>query len=300
MNILLTGATGFIGTHLLPLLKSSNHNITAVVRAGAQLPLPCTLVEGDLCDHAVIDMLRTQSEGVETVIHLAATMPAHSVASENTEEMMHANIVSTRNLLTSLPRSLCHMILASSIDVYGSPHDLPIRESHPMLPATAYAQSKIETERLARIHCEERNIPLTILRFTHIYGPQEPAIKAIPLFVRKIAGGHAPVLYGDGSDRRDYLYVTDAADAIVCAIERVQHDIFNIASGVSVTLKEVAELLIELSGKSMTPHYAERRKQKVDIELDVSHARVSLKFSAATPLRLGLAQTYAWYLAQKQ
>ncbi len=144
--------------------------------------------------------------------------------------------------------------------------------------------------------CKKRGITLTILRFTQIYGPREPLIKAIPLFIREIAHNHAPTIFGDGSEKRDYLFVSDAALSVVNTIDKKVSGIFNIASGESVTLKETLDMLIAISGKEIIPNYEERKKLKIDIVFDTSKAQTELGFYPQISLNDGLQQSYDWYI----
>lgn len=296
MNILLTGATGFMGSHLLPALLEQGHTVTAVARSAVNLP--CTVVVANLTDPACTGVLGKALQGCDTVIHLAAAIPSQSNAIESVEEMLLANVKSTEHLLNSLPQRVSHVIVASTLDVYGPPQFLPLTESHPLLPQSAYAQSKVACEQYAEAVCAGLGVPLTILRFTQVYGPREKPIKAIPLFIQSIAAGKAPVLFGDGSDTRDYLYVTDAACAIALAAEKKQSGILNVASGHSVNLKEVVETIIQISGKKLTPLYKERQKEKINIAFDISRLTSVLGFEAKTSMQEGLRLTYDWYLAQ--
>lgn len=294
MRILLTGATGFIGSHILELLLKNDIEVLSVTRSHAK-ELPCTTVIADLCDASSIPVLKEAAAGCDVVIHMAATLPDQSNPTQSAEEMILANVDSTKHLLESLPSTIRHIILGSSIDIYGPPQFLPVTEEHPLNPVTAYARSKAETESITDTFCKEHAIPLTILRFTQIFGPREKPIKAIPLFIREVANGRAPTLFGDGSDKRDYLYVSDAAEATLAAIQKQTAGIMTIASGRSSTLKETLETIIRISGKDLVPVYKERQKEKIDITLDVSRAKEILGFEAKTTLEEGLALNYDWY-----
>jgi UDP-glucose 4-epimerase len=297
MRIFLTGATGFIGSRLVPVLLQQGHTVIAVVRDASAVNLPCDVIEANLSDPGSVETLAKGMRNCDTLIHLAAAIPAASNATESDEEMFVANLHSTEHLLTSIPKNISHVILASTLDVYGPPQFLPLTEEHPLLPQSAYAKSKVACEHRAEALCVTRDIPLTILRFTQVYGPGERPIKAIPLFIRMIAEDKAPTLFGDGSDTRDYLYVDDAVQAIMCAVEKQKPGIFNIASGTSHTLKETVEIVIAVSGKDLKPVYEERKKAKIDISFDKTRTLSGLGFQAMTSLKDGLSATYQWYTA---
>jgi len=297
MKFVLTGATGFIGSHLLQALVSHGHDVTALVRSNQQPLSHVTWIETDLTSESSIPTIKQALEGAEIVIHFAALIPAQSIGTETEEEMKQENVDATRYLLESMPTSVKQVISSSSIDIYGIPQAAPIAEDHPIKPVTAYGVSKAAAESAARDICAAKSVPLTSLRFTQIYGPRERPIKAIPLFVRAIANDETPTLFGDGSDKRDYLYVSDAVDAVLLAMNNGTSGIFNIASGVSVSLKDVIDTLIAISGKDISPRYEDRRKAKIDILLDISRAKSALGFEPKTLLLDGLKTTYDYYLA---
>lgn len=122
---------------------------------------------------------------------------------------------------------------------------LPIREDHPTEPLTAYGRSKVVCERYLQETSAVRGCVLTVLRLAQVYGPGERPIKAIPRFIEAIRAGRPPLIYGDGSDLRDYVYVDDAARAMVLALEREAGGVFNISSGQPRSILDVARILAQ-------------------------------------------------------
>ncbi len=287
-TILLTGATGFIGKHLLPLLHERGHRVLAVGRHRPEALPDADFLSADLLDANALARESSRMAEADVLIHLAAAIPQSSVPGDSLEAMRKANVTSTRTLLDVLPPSVRHIVFASTLDVYGSPQFLPVTEEHPLDPLTAYGRAKVETEELLRRICTEQSRSLTILRLTQIYGPGEASIKAIPRFMDAIAAGTAPTLFGDGSELRDYLYVADAARAFALAVEKETAGTFTIASGSSVSVRHVLELLLEVSGSPLMPVFRERQKPRIDFVFDTGRAQAALAFTPTISLHDGL------------
>jgi UDP-glucose 4-epimerase len=294
-RILLTGASGFIGSHLVPALLSAGHQVSALVRQKSKCPSGCVPLAADLKAPETLRLLSQDMAEYGVLIHLAAKMPQQSIASETVSAMCTENLETTRHLLDALPCTVSHIIFAGTIDVYGPPQFLPLTEAHPANPVTSYGISKLETERLLDAYCRDNGLTLTVLRFSQVYGPGEPAIKAIPLFIKAVKAGEPPVIYGDGSELRDYVYVDDARRACVAAVNRKPTGVFNIASGKKVSIKEVLERIISISGKELAPVFQERQKEKMDIYFDVSKPRTELGFTPHVSLEKGLKKHYDFY-----
>lgn len=296
-NVLITGGTGFLGSHVIPLLPKESFTISAIVRTPGSYGSNVRAIVADLTNGQEMKNIKRTIDDTDILIHLAAAMPKASCTHEEQESLQEAQTQGLRHLLDVLHHKIKHIIYASSIDVFGVPRSLPIDETHPTEPITEYGKAKLQSETILREFCDERGCPLTILRITQIYGEGEPAIKAIPLFIRKIAAGEAPILFGDGSDERDYINVIDAARAIVCALEHKTNGTFVIASGTTVTLKTVVEDIVRISGKKLQPIYKERQKPKLNFRFDISKAKRELGFEAFIPLSQGLKIQYDAFLS---
>ena len=272
---------------------SNESAITVIVRNAAKAPKGCTVLLADLSDAERMQAIADGIGDCDTLLHIAAAMPLSSVPDEEEEVMMHeAQLQATKNLLHILPATVKHLVYASSIDVYGEPVMQPMTEDHPLCPLTSYGRSKLAHEKLLRGFASRTERTCMILRITQIYGPQEPVIKAIPVFIKTILEGRIPTIFGDGGDLRDYLYVDDAATAIMKAAECRKSDVLNIATGHSVSLAATLGIIIGLYGGTLQPVYQERRKPRLDFIFDVSRAKRLLAFEAATPLSLGLQREY--------
>ncbi len=286
-TVLLTGATGFVGSRVLTQLLAAGFDVLTLGRHTPAERVRAHL-SADLRDRAAVEKALAPHKDIRILIHLAAAIPTQSVPTDALEEMRRDNVETTRTLLELMPESVSQVIFASTLDVYGAPQWLPLTEIHPLEPVTAYAESKKEAEEYLSAACRERGFKICILRLTQIYGPGEAPVKAIPRFLGGILAGRAPVLFGDGSDLRDYLHVDDAARAFVLAAERKAEGICNIASGTSVSIKDTLDLLLQLCGSSLRPELRERQKPKMDFVFDIRAARRDLGFEPSVPFEAGL------------
>ena len=219
--IVLTGATGFIGQHLLRRLsKESGIRLVVVSRREiADLGENALLVQTPLEALTVRTWERIGVERVAILYHLAGFTPKSPDAADALDAVYRDNLDSTRVLLHSFPASPRRIVFASTLDVYLAPaKNAVLSESSSLGPANLYAASKLFCEVLVRQSCRGHGSSCAILRYGHIYGPGEEAYrKVIPQAIRAVLEGESPVVYGDGSAMRDFLYVDDAVEATVRA-----------------------------------------------------------------------------------
>ncbi len=295
-RVLVTGGTGFIGSRVVERLLGLGRDLVVITRnipraarwAGRS---EVQVVEADLADPDCAATLRRASEGVSAVAHLGGFVLLGSGPGQDDADAAHrANVGGLEHLLGALPGRLDAFILASTLDVYGPPQTVPVTEEQPTDPAAGYARSKLEAESLARVRLAGVG-PLAVLRFTQVYGPGDPSTKAIPSFVRASLRGEAPLIYGDGLDVRDYLYVDDAAEAVVAALERRAAGTYNVAAGQGSTIAEAARLVLQAAGSELEPEFRPSSRPPSRIVLDVSRARLELGWSARVALPEGIRRT---------
>jgi len=248
-NILVTGATGFIGSHLVERLQNdfSAHLILLSrqeVKPSKNLtPIQCSLNNlnpGIWAKHGV--------KQIEFVFHLGGFTPKNIADRNNLQAVLEDNVVGTYALLQSLPGSVEKILFASTLDCYKLPSENPIDESSPIHPASLYGASKYFSEFLVRNFAAQHQCPYAILRYGHIYGPGEEAYqRIIPLTIKRVLRNEPLVIHGDGSALRDFLHVDDAVEATLrAAFSRERRlDPLNIVSGTSISVKEVVRLIAE-------------------------------------------------------
>lgn len=288
-TVLVTGAGGFIGRPLVTSLLAAGYAIAIVARAPRHGPNHprLTIVPWDLLDaQPSPEPLR----GIEVAVHLAARIPG---SDWTPADRFAANVTMTTNLLRRLV-DVRHVIFGSTIDVYGRPQTLPIREDAPTEPLTAYAVSKLRSEDRLRTLSRERGFALMVLRLSQVYGPGDRSAKLIPQVIEALLRGRPPVIYGDGSDLRDYAYVDDVVRAVALALPRWNSGVFNVSSGHPTPIARVVEILSALAGGTIQPVHVDRRGEKFDLALDISRIRGALGFTPRTTLEEGLRRQYEW------
>ena len=305
-RVLVTGATGFIGSHLVRQLASLGAN---VVVAGAGLGWR-SVVRGlvrqgkvrfvDLRTFwhpASLQRVKLEFDGIEYVVHLAYEMPHGRTATEKAIDDSVRNVVGTLRLIQHLPASVAKICFASSVSVYGSGFSLPISETDCPHPATIYAIGKLATESYLRQHAIETGISVSILRYATVYGPMETDPRAIPNFIRQVLAGSPPVIRGDGKDVRDYVHVFDVVQATLLVLASDAHGgrIYNIGSGSGHATREIAEHIIQLAGQQMQPVYRPEECSSSGVVCDISRARGELGYEPKVNLENGLNDEIQWF-----
>ena len=292
-RVLVTGGTGFIGRALLSKL-SCRDDLECVVLSRSQNDGAGNLsfYNVDISDLEAVLEFKKNAAGFDSIIHLASLNPGATQKSHRADENLSQNLLSTVNLLNLVSDELESFIYASTLDVYGVPVFTPMTEEHPTEPETYYGVAKLASEKFLRIALKEKGIPLTTLRLSQVYGPGEPPIKAIPRFIGDVMEGKSPVIYGDGEDIRDYIYLDDAVDAVIKALETRTDGLFNIAGGVGTSIKDVLQIILDIGKSDLVPTYKARQKTRVDIVFDITKVKEGLGWSPAITLKKGLRREY--------
>ncbi len=286
--VVVTGASGFIGSAVAHRLeRESGVRVVRLARSVARTTDSLSVALEDL-DR---DVWRAGSvDRIDVLFHLGGYIPKTPSAGMAVESNFTSNLIGTRRLLESLPNVPDKIVFASSVDVYARTSDT-ITETSRVDPATLYGASKLFLEKLVELYARENSADATVLRLGHIYGPGEGAFdKIIPKLIRTLLAKQDPVINGDGSLLRDYLYVTDAADAFARAAGcRGVPGPLNVVSGRSVSLRELAELLVELTGYAGEIRYGPGQGAGTSFRFDNAELVRALGDVALVPLRTGLA-----------
>ena len=297
LNICVTGATGFLGSRLVDQLNQKDVNIFVIGRNVKRLQNKklsnISYIEYDL-NNPKIEKILEQIDNIDCLIHLAAYVPKHG-NEDDIGKSIQTNILGTMHLIDSIGEITKKVIFGSTLEVYGLPVQLPISENHPTEPLTFYGASKLSAEKYLNVYLAKTGVKVIILRFTSIYGPREIYERALPNFIRSVIKNENLLIFGDGQDVRDYLYVDDAVKAIFLAIEKDCEGVFNIASGKTYTKKEVAEKIIRLSGKDLKLVFTHPEHKSTNFTFDISKAENVLSFSPDTDLEEGLSKEIEWY-----
>ena len=302
-TILVTGAAGFIGRHLCAALLARGDAVIGVdnFSASARDALPShpnfTLDESDVADEAQCSRL---CRNVRAIVHLAAfssvprSLADPAQAQRDTEQ-------STLSLLRAASdRLVARFVLASSSSIYGDTKELPVREDAAPAPKSPYAQAKLASE----VHLRQAapKVDGLALRFFNLYGPGQRAdsayAAAVPIFAARILRGEPITIYGDGNQTRDFLYVSDAVDAILRALDSrraFSGAPVNIASGKAATINELIGLISKAAGKqAQVQHQPERRGDIRASHADITRAHQWLTFEPRVALEEGIARAVDW------
>jgi UDP-glucose 4-epimerase len=308
-NVFVTGGAGFVGSHITDQLLAAGAARVVVLDdfvrgrdenlAEAMATGRVELHRGDICDAALVDRL---TDGVDIVCHQAALRITH--CAEDPVRAMQVMVGGTQNVLEAAVRHRVQKVVAaSSASVYGEPSRLPMDEAHPFNNRTLYGAAKIANEQLMRSYNEMFGLDYVMLRPFNVYGPRMDVFgvytEVMIRWLERLARGEAPVIFGDGLQTMDFVYVTDVARAYLLAMTAdVTDAVYNCGSGTETSLLELCQLLCEESGHpEITPAFAPVRKvNPVTRRLAaVDAAREALGFEASVPLRRGLRQLIEWH-----
>lgn len=275
-TVLVTGASGFIGSHLTRRLTDVE-GIKLLLLSRQPRITDCSQgrwFRASLSELTKAFWEREEVEAIDIVLHLGAFTPKTQNDANNVERVYWDNLAGTRNLLESLPSSPSKIVFASTLDVYAPVVEGVITEKDRIAPAGLYGASKIFCEKFVNVWAQRNNSNCAILRYGHIFGPGEEAYKKlIPLVIRQLLAGQSPSVYGSGQARRDFLYVADAVEATLRAAGVAKSvEPINIVSGQSSSIREVVELLVELCSSSTKVDY--RLDQPDGISLSFSNKRM--------------------------
>ncbi len=303
---LVTGGAGFIGSHIVRALLAEGWQVRVLddfssgkrENLAGLTPARLEVQEGDLRDPSA---LRAALRGVAVVFHEAAfvSVPA---SMEDPLTCHEINDVGTARLLEAARQAgVARVVLASSAAVYGDSTAFPLREDQPPRPLSPYAATKAANELYARLYTAAFDLPVTALRYFNVYGPRQrpdsPYAAAIPIFARRMLAGQPPTIFGDGGQRRDFVFVGDVAQANLRAAESeaAAGETINICTGHEVTLLELLATLQELIPDAPAPVFAPPRPGDIYRSVgDPTKAARLLGFRPQTSLREGLAEVVAW------
>lgn len=255
-TVLVTGADGFIGSHLVDMLLSEGYRVRALSQynsfnylgwlEGNKNPR-LEIVSGDVRDSA---FCRKIADGCDTIFHLAAliAIPYSYLAPES---YVDTNIKGTLNMCqAALDCKTRRIIVTSTSEVYGTAQYVPIDERHPRQPQSPYSATKIGADAIAQSFFNAFNLPVVTARPFNTYGPRQSARAIIPTIISQIAAGKRTISVGDLSPTRDFNYVTDTCRGFLALAkaENIEGQDFNIATGTEVSMKETLETISRLMG----------------------------------------------------
>jgi UDP-glucose 4-epimerase len=310
MRVLVTGAAGFIGSHLCRRLVADGDEVVGFddLSAGdlanlADIP-EVRLVEADLRDR---DAVAKAAEGCRAILHHAARKSVPRSVREP-EDFVEVNVRGTLNVLLAAREGPATVVFASSSSVYGDQEVFPLREDAESRPRSPYAATKLSGEALVRSWWHSYSVPTLSLRYFNVYGPwQDPASEyaaVIPRFATACLTGGTPVIYGDGEQGRDFTYIDDVVDANLLAIrasEGAFGRVLNAGAGRPPTsINELLALVAASAGASPEPIHEPPREGDIRrSEADISLARELIGYDPKVPIDEGIRRTVEWFAARR-
>lgn len=302
MKVLVTGGAGFIGSHIVGKLLAQGYEVVVVdnMYTGCEdrLHPAVTLYKADIASTELEDVM--EFERPDYVIHQAAQIDVQSSLHDPLHDAQ-TNILGTINLLVQCGKlGVTKFVYASSAAAYGHPESRAVDEQHPIRPISFYGVSKSTPEHYIRVCAELYGLSFVILRYSNVYGiGQDPRGEGgvISIFMDRTLRGQPPIIYGDGEQTRDFIYVSDVANANVHALQYGRNITCNISCNKQTTINELTELLGLLSGSQLPPLYKEERRGDIrHSRLDNSRAIRELHWKPKYSLLRGLQETYQHYL----
>ncbi len=307
---LVTGGAGFIGSHLVEALVSAGSRVAVLdnLSSGSfsNLEPVKDRIEFHENDIRQLTVLSKAAQGCDVIFHLAAVVAVQQTINDPVESAM-VNDIGTINVLEAARRNnVRRFVLASSCAVYGDDPRLPKEETMTPLPTSPYAVHKLTAEHQARIYSELFGLKTASLRFFNVFGPRQdpssPYSGVISIFMTRAIANQAPLIYGDGSQSRDFVYVKDVVKALILAAGSNDSagKVLNIGTGSNVTINRLWELIASQTGHQLVPEYAPARAGDILHSVAaINLAESVLKFKPEFSLEQGLAATLEWYRGQK-
>lgn len=300
-KVVITGGAGFIGSHLAEELAENNEVIVIDNLSTGKLGNIKHLIDDEKIvfkkeDIRNLDFLKKEFEGVDYVFHQAAVVSI-PFSVENPVLTNEVNVNGTLNvLIAARDCNVKKVVYASSCAVYGDNPNLPLKEDMLPKPLSPYASSKLAGEYYCEVFTEVYNLPTIVLRYFNVYGPRQdassPYAAVIPKFIERIKKGKPPIIYGDGKQTRDFIYVKDVVKADIMAAESNATGVFNIASGKETSIEELAMQIIKMTGKNnLKPVYDKPRPGDIKHSVaDITKAKEKLGFYPEYSLEKGIKE----------
>jgi nucleoside-diphosphate-sugar epimerase len=303
---LVTGGAGFIGSHLVDALVAANCDVTVLDNLStghlsnlSQIENRMTFYKGDVRDQ---DLLIKASKDCDIIFHQAAVVSVPQTV-ENPVDSALVNDMGTLYVLEAARKNkVKRVVLASSCAVYGDDPEIPKHENMSPKPQSPYAVQKLAGEYYARLYFDLYGIKTVSLRYFNVYGPRQdpssPYAGVISIFMIKASAKTAPVIFGDGNQFRDFIFVKDVVRANLLAANggKVQGKILNIGTGRSVRVNELWRMICRLAGNNIEPKYEPARMGDVrESVANIDYAKKDLGFEPEYSFERGLKETFDYY-----
>lgn len=291
-RILVTGGAGFIGSTIAAALASENDvRVLDNLSSGSRSNVPdeATLIEGDIRNE---DDLERATEDVDIIFHQAALISVEESVRE--PELTHdVNVTATVKLLERAREESAQFVFASSAAVYGQPEEVPISEGASTDPTSPYGLSKLAAEQYVQLYADLYDLSTVSLRYFNVYGPGQMSgdySAVISVFAEQAANGEPITVEGDGSQTRDFVHVEDIVQANLLAADSEASGVFNVGTGESVSILELAETVREVADSDSEIVHTDARPADIQrSRADTSALESTLGFESTVSIENGLA-----------
>ncbi|HCC60273.1 MAG: hypothetical protein A2402_03560 [Candidatus Staskawiczbacteria bacterium RIFOXYC1_FULL_37_43] len=292
-RVLITGGGGFIGSHIAANLEKKGFKIRLFDLNFDNLDTLCKKL--GYCSKAekvvgnILDTISLASavEGCDYVVHAAAMLGVKNTEQKSLE-CLNVNILGAINILEAcVKEGVKRIIFTSSSEVYGEPVECPIKETNSTSPVSLYGVSKLAGEEYMKAYQKKYGLEFSIVRFFNVYGPGQVAEFVMPRFIKNVLNNEPPVVYGSGNQIRAFCFVEDAAEGVsqVLTEGNGKNQIFNIGNDEeSISMKDLAEKVIKISGKDLKPQFASMRDSDREESREI-HRRIPTIYQARQLLK---------------
>ncbi|MEM5812968.1 MAG: NAD-dependent epimerase/dehydratase family protein [Candidatus Aenigmatarchaeota archaeon] len=316
MTILITGGCGFIGSHTIDLLIENGYEVVVIdkIFRKENMNKKAKYIKLDITTKKLKSIMKKESPDI--LLHLAASINVRN-SLENPLEYVKNNIIGTVNVLDScISSNVKKIVFSSSVAVYGEPKYLPVDEKHEIImpiedpknslsknsllsPTNPYAISKIASEFYIQMYNQIYGIDYVILRYANVYGPRQSLNSGavIPSFLQKLLSDQQPIIYGDGKQTRDFVYVEDVARANMLAINW-KSGIYNIGSGKETSIIDILQKIKSITKKNIDPIFVEQKNEIKRIFVSIEKAK-KLGWEPRIDIDEGIKRTIEYFNANK-
>lgn len=308
LNILVTGADGFVASHLCEYLVSKKAKVIGLLRRNSggifknlnDIKNDIIIKWGDTQD---LSLITEVTKNVDIIFHLAAQSHV-GYSLYNPYETIVNDVISTLNVLEAARKNnVKRVIHAGSSEIYGIPLYVPIDIKHPLHPRSPYAAAKASAENIIESYFHTYGLPVVMSRFFNIYGPRQGLDQVIPKFILQILNNKSITIYGDGTQTRDYTYVSDAVKAysLLAITPKIEGKVLNFGSGKEIQIKKLAELIIKLTNKKGKLKFSTKLRSGETPRLlcNSNLAKKTIKWKPTVNLEAGLLKTIEYYQKRK-
>lgn len=300
-KVLITGGAGFIGSHISDLLLEHGYEVIIIDNlsngSAKYLDKKVKFYQNDINSKETEDIIK--NEKPDFLIHTAAQINV-TKSIQNPIHDANINVLGTIRLLDYVKKyNIKKIIFSSSAAVYGITEDTSIKENHPIQPISFYGASKYASELYIKLYSQLHKIPYTILRYANVFGPRQTSDGeggVISIFCKSFLNQQTPIIFGNGEQTRDFIYVKDVAKANLAALEQGDNEIFNIGTNHKISINELFYLLAQLTNRDSIPIYQPSREGDIQYSyLNNNKAIDGLKWNPSFYLTKGLQETLLYY-----